>query len=98
MDMARTANYALVASVPVANQATLITSGYATGSQFEAFRRQGAVGDLIAIFYDKDGNVLDLPFHDNLIGLDLQALREIPNVVAQPAGKQRSRPLELLPR
>ncbi|SFO31412.1 lsr operon transcriptional repressor [Cohaesibacter marisflavi] len=89
MDMARTANYALVGVGSVANQATLITSGYATGSQFEAFRRQGAVGDLIAIFYDKDGNVLDLPFHDNLIGLDLQALREIPNVVAAACGQTK---------
>ena len=91
MDMARTANYALVGVGSVANQATLITSGYATGSQFEAFRRQGAVGDLIAIFYDKDGNVLDLPFHDNLIGLDLQALREIPNVVAAACGANKGR-------
>ncbi|PLW75336.1 sugar-binding domain-containing protein [Cohaesibacter celericrescens] len=89
MNMAKTANYALVGIGAVANQATLVTSGYATGSQFEAFRRQGAVGDIIAVFFDKDGNVLDLPFHDTLVGLDLEALRNIPNVVAAACGQNK---------
>lgn len=86
ISMAKTANYALVGIGSVADQATLVTSGYATGSQFEAFRRQGAVGDIIAVFYDKDGNVLDLPFHQTLVGLDLDTLRNIPQVVAAASG------------
>ncbi|MDX5593843.1 sugar-binding domain-containing protein [Pseudovibrio sp. SPO723] len=89
MSMAKTANYALVGVGSVANQATLITSGYATGSQFEAFRRQGAVGDIIAVFYDENGEVLDLPFHNTLVGLDLEALRNIPQVVAAACGQDK---------
>lgn len=89
MNMAKTANYALVGVGAIDNQATLVTSGYATTSQFEAFRRQGVVGDIIAVFFDKDGNVLDLPFHDTLIGLDLQALKNIPNVVAAACGEDK---------
>lgn len=89
MSMAKTANYALVGIGSVADQATLVTSGYATRSQFEAFRRQGAVGDIIAVFYDEEGNVLDLPFHETLVGLDLAALRDIPHVVAAASGQNK---------
>ncbi len=89
MSMAKTANYALVGIGSVANQATLVTSGYATQSQFEAFRRQGAVGDIIAYFYDEEGQVLDLPFHQTLVGLDLDALRHIPQVVAAASGEDK---------
>ena len=56
MSMARTANYALVGIGAVADEATLIASGYASRSQFEIFRRQGAVGDIIGIFYDQNGD------------------------------------------
>ncbi len=89
ISMAKTANYALVGIGSVEEQATLVTTGYATSSQFEAFRRQGAVGDIIAVFYDKDGNVLDLPFHQTLVGLDLDTLRNIPQVVAAASGPDK---------
>ena len=89
MNMAKTANYALVGVGAVANQATLVTSGYATSSQFEAFRRQGAVGDIIGLFYDSEGQVLDLSFHNTLVGLDLEALKDIPHVVAAASGDSK---------
>lgn len=89
MSMARTANYALVGIGAVADEATLIASGYASRSQFEIFRRQGAVGDIIGIFYDQNGEPLDLPFHKMLVGLDFGALSAIPQVIAAAGGPKK---------
>lgn len=89
MSMARTANYALVGIGAVADKATLIASGYASRSQFEIFRRQGAVGDIIGIFYDQNGAPLDLSFHKMLVGLDFEALSAIPQVIAAAGGPKK---------
>ncbi|MDR3495999.1 MAG: sugar-binding domain-containing protein [Ancalomicrobiaceae bacterium] len=89
MTMAKTANYALIGIGAVADEATLIGSGYATRQQFETFRRQGAVGDIVGVFYDQTGTVLDLPFHRTLVGLDLDSLRQIPHVVAAAGGAKK---------
>ncbi len=86
MTMAQTANYALIGIGAVSEEATLIATGYATRSQFETYRRQGAVGDIIGLFYDQNGQVLDLPVHQTLVGLNLDALRGIPQVVAAAGG------------
>jgi lsr operon transcriptional repressor len=89
MSMAQTANYALIGVGAVTDDATLITSGYSTRSQFETFRRQGAVGDIIGMFYDQDGQVMDLPIHRTLVGLDLDALSAIPQVIAAAGGAKK---------
>lgn len=87
--MAKTANYALVGIGAVQLDATLITTGYVTRQQFEIYRRQGAVGDIIGVFFDRDGKMMDLPIHNMLVGLDFEALKGIPQVVAAAGGPNK---------
>jgi len=62
---------------------------YLDASTQDRLRRSGAVGDICMRFYDRDGH----PIADGLrgvIGLDLERLRRIPNVIAVAGGSEKS--------
>jgi len=89
LDMALTAKTALIGVGSVARTATLVRYGYCTNSEIELFTRQGAVGDLLGYFYDRDGNVLDLDIHQHVVAVTLQDLRRIPSIIATAAGPEK---------
>ena len=61
--MALTARIALVGIGAVTRNATFVRYGYCTASEIELFARQGAVGDILGYFYDRDGQILPLDLH-----------------------------------
>ena len=89
LSMAITANFALVGIGASNKNASLVRSGYVTQSEMELYRRQGAVGDILGNFFDIDGNVIDMPLHDRIIGTNLAALKDIPHVIGAAVGETK---------
>ncbi|MGH2381585.1 MAG: sugar-binding domain-containing protein, partial [Candidatus Limnocylindria bacterium] len=61
---------------------------YLDASTQDRLRRSGAVGDICMRFYDRNGS----PITDGVrgvIGLDLERLRRIPNVIAVAGGSEK---------
>jgi deoxyribonucleoside regulator len=65
---------------------SLRRAGYLTEAELEALRAAGAVGDVLARALDAEGNPLNHPLNRRVIGLELEALRRIPTVIAVAGG------------
>lgn len=86
LDMSRRADHAIVGIGALSGQATLAQVGYASEAELAGNAEAGAVGDILGLFYDAAGAVVDLPIHRRRIGIDLDDLRKIPNVVGVAGG------------
>lgn len=91
LDMALDASYQLVGIGELSQTSTVVRSGYISPSEIEPLRRKGAVGDILCRFFDQDGQVLSLPFHDRVIGVQLEALARSQKVVAAAGGPGKVR-------
>src|SRR5690606_9954822 len=76
----------LVGIGELSQSSTVVRSGYVSPSEIEPFRRKGAVGDILCRFFDASGRVLNLPFHDRVLGVTLDALAKSQKVDAAAAG------------
>lgn len=73
----------------VNEHATIVKEGYLTTNDIEIMKSMGAVGDLLSQFYDKDGHVLDLPLHKQLVSTDIHLLKSLNHVVAVAGGLEK---------
>ena len=64
------------------NTSGLIWSGYVNRKELVWLQNKGAVGHMCAQFFDIDGNVLDIDINHRAVGIGLETLREIDNVIA----------------
>jgi len=83
------ADHAVIGIGGVGAQATIVQEGYVNDDELAEFRAHGAVGDILAMFYDANGEVLDLPVHSRRIGVDIEDLRSIPNVIGIAGGMSK---------
>ena len=90
LTMASTANYALIGVGAMNESASFVRGGYVSTAEMIRYRRQGAVGDLLGRFLDREGRVLDLEIHDRIIGIDLTALGRMPCVIGAAGGVQKA--------
>ncbi len=74
LSMALTARVAIVGIGATSRNATLVRDGYCTMAEIDLFVRQGAVGDILGYFYDRDGNILSLDLHDHVVAVKLNEL------------------------
>ncbi|MCK6210854.1 sugar-binding transcriptional regulator [Georgenia sp. EYE_87] len=86
MELSHRSDHALVGIGAVTGQATLAQLGYVNDAELARIAEAGAVGDILGIFYDEDGQVVDLPIHERRIGIGIDELRAIPNVVGVAGG------------
>lgn len=86
LQAAMAADIAIIGIGAVHGDVTLTSRGYATQDELASIAEQGAVGDLLGVFYDQHGAPLDLPLHQRRIGVDIEALRDIPTVIAVAGG------------
>ncbi|MDY4280144.1 MAG: transcriptional regulator LsrR [[Pasteurella] mairii] len=71
-------------------QATLLRTGYITEEKQQTLRSQGAVGDILGYFMQKDGRLQpDMPLHEELISVSLDKLTKIPNVIGIAGGENK---------
>ncbi|MDQ0155432.1 sugar-binding transcriptional regulator [Robertmurraya andreesenii] len=86
LDMVPYSNITVIGIGALNDRATLIKEGYLNTNDFEILKTRGAVGDLLSQFYDINGNVLDLDFHEKLISTEIDVLKSLNHVVAVAGG------------
>lgn len=69
--------------------ATIVKSGVLNKNDLLYLQMQGAVGDVLSHFIDKDGNSVNTDFEDRLISISLDKLKELKNVIGVAAGKSK---------
>lgn len=68
---------------------SLVRAGYSQAKEMMAIKATGAVGDICACHYDKDGHILDIEINRRAIGVALQSLRRPTCTVIGVAGGAR---------
>lgn len=86
LGLARHATKAILGIGDTTDQAALIQAGLLTPAMMAALRARGAAGDILARFFDTHGRPLRSELDDRIIGLDLDALRQIPMKIAVAHG------------
>jgi len=89
MQLAQLANIAVVGIGPMSANATFTQFGYITSQELEILQKQGGVGDILGQFYDKDGNRLDVDFHNRLVAVSLEKLKTMQHVIGVAGGAHK---------
>ena len=69
--------------------ATVLRNGILNEGELTVLKMQGAVGDVLNHFMDKDGNLIQTEIEDRVISTDLGKLRQLKNVVGVAGGKDK---------
>ena len=69
--------------------ATVLRNGILNEGELAVLKMQGAVGDVLNHFRDKDGNLIQTEIEDRVISTDLDKLRQLKNVVGVAGGKDK---------
>ncbi|OGP59392.1 MAG: hypothetical protein A2V65_00305 [Deltaproteobacteria bacterium RBG_13_49_15] len=89
MQLAQLANIVVVGIGPMSANATFTQFGYITSQELEILQKQGGVGDILGQFYDKDGNRLDVDFHNRLVAVSLEKLKTMQHVIGVAGGAHK---------
>ncbi|HWO78378.1 MAG TPA: sugar-binding transcriptional regulator [Bacillus sp. (in: firmicutes)] len=81
--------YIVVGIGGLSPDATIIQEEKMTLNELTFIKQQNAVGDILGQFYDRNGEVLSLPHHKRLIGMNLNRLKSLNNVIAIAGGDQK---------
>ena len=83
LNKAQHADIAVVGVGDILEDSNMVRMGWFTTEEITAVRRLGVVGDIMGYdFIDIDGNLAHTPLVGRVIGLTIEHLRQIPNVVA----------------
>ena len=69
--------------------ATVLRNGILNEGGLTVLKMQGAVGDVLNHFMDKDGTLIKTEIEDRVISTDLDKLRQLKNVVGVAGGKDK---------
>jgi DNA-binding transcriptional regulator LsrR (DeoR family) len=91
LSLARRANVALVGiGAPTPEVCSLLRAGYLNREELVQLRAQGVVGDICARHYDAQGGVLDIGLNRRIVGIELEALHDIEQVVGVAGGEAKA--------
>ena len=68
---------------------TMLKSGTIRKETFELIRMKGAVGDILAYFFDENGQLVENEISNNLISYPLDNLSKLKNVIAVAGGEAK---------
>lgn len=88
--MATLAQMSIVGIGGVDSNATLLTNGTLNHSDVLLLSMQGAVGDMLCHFIDKDGNVIQSSLERRLMSTSLEQLKEMNNSIGVAGGSTKS--------
>ncbi len=93
LDRAKDADAAIVGIGTPEQDATLVRMDCLTSDEAKTLAGMGAVGDLLGSYFDEKGNAVPYSMHRCLVGLKLNDLRRIANVIAVVSEKGKARAL-----
>lgn len=70
--------------------------GYFTNSDIKELEEKGAIGDVAATFFDKDGQPVETDVSSRMMGIELEDLKNVPCVIALATGKEKRNSLKAL--
>jgi deoxyribonucleoside regulator len=69
----------------------LLLNKYVKPEDLQKLVADGAVGDICAVQFDAQGNVLEVDLNRRIVTIDIQRLRDIPTVIGISAGLSKAR-------
>lgn len=92
LEVARKADVALVGiGSPIPKVSSLLRAGYLTRDMLPELQNQGVVGDVCARHYDIHGRILDIELNQRVVGLELEALHQIDQVIGVAGGATKAK-------
>jgi DNA-binding transcriptional regulator LsrR (DeoR family) len=92
--LARRADVALVGiGAPEPEVYSLLRAGYVEEETLSRLRARGVVGDICALHYDASGRLLDVELNQRVVGIDLEALHDVGQVIGVAGGTAKARAL-----
>lgn len=83
------ANALAMAAGDMSDRSMLVRDGLPSDVVYDDLLAAGAVGDVLGYFLDAKGNLIDHPINARVIGIELEALRAIPNVILAAGGTHK---------
>lgn len=83
------ADLAIVAIGVTHQDSTMVATGHLTLADIEALNRAGAVGDVLARYYNRAGELVPSPFEERVMGLTLTELRHTRRIMAVAGGSAK---------
>ena len=91
LSLARRADVALVGiGAPSPEVYSLLRAGYLDQEELAQLRGQGVVGDICARHYDAHGHMLDIELNRRIVGIELEALHNIEQVIGVAGGEAKA--------
>lgn len=87
LQLAARADLALVGLGVPEPESVIRQAGILTDAELSELRHAGAVGDIALRFFTADGQPVDHPINDRIIGLDLDQIKRIPHVIGVAGGE-----------
>lgn len=87
--MVNLASMTVVSIGGINEDATIIKNGIFNKNDFLYLSMQGAVGDILSHFIDKEGNPVQTDIDERLLSTPLSTLRTLPNVIGVAAGDSK---------
>ncbi len=78
----------------MAEDATILRNGILSKNDFTVLGMQGAVGDILSHFIDKDGNPISTNVESRLMSTDLNDLRKMENVIGVAGGPSKVKSIQ----
>ncbi|SDQ15900.1 DNA-binding transcriptional regulator LsrR, DeoR family [Virgibacillus subterraneus] len=94
LERGRNVDMALVGLGNPFKSSTMETIGYLEESDLASLRKAGAVGDISSRFFDAVGKEVDHPLNNRVIGLNLDEIRNIPEVIGIVEGSYKLESIE----
>jgi DNA-binding transcriptional regulator LsrR (DeoR family) len=89
LEMAKHADYSMVGIGRAGAESTLVKMRYLNLGETETLRRQGAVGDILAQFFNAQGKKVDCGLHKRIVAFPIEDLRKMDNVIGLAGGKAK---------
>lgn len=89
MNMAELAHMTVVGIGAVDETATIFRNNMISRNELVLLKMNGAVGDILSQFYDKDGNKIEFELHNRLISTQLDLLKNMKNVIGVAGGPSK---------
>lgn len=91
LDLVRASQIALVGVGTCEPSSTLLETGVLSDFEMQALRSKGAVGDILARFFDVDGRPVASALNERVVGLELEDLKAIPTTILVAGGEAKTK-------
>lgn len=89
LNMTKLSHMTVIGIGAVDENATIFKDNMINHNDLVLLRMNGAVGDILSQFYDKDGNKIECDLHSRLISTQIDSLKNMDNVIGVAGGPNK---------